>query len=35
MDGYELAQKLKELGLGTSVEMVEKVTIDEDWFNRI
>ena len=35
MDGYELAQKLKELGLGTSVEMVGKVTIDEDWFNRI
>ena len=35
MDGYELAQKLKELGLGISVEMVEKVTIDEDWFNRI
>jgi len=35
MDGYELAEKLKELGLGTSVEMVEKVTIDEEWFNGI
>ena len=35
MDGYELAQKLKELGLGASVEMVENVTIDEEWFNGI
>ena len=35
MDGYELAEKLKELGLGTSVEMVEKVAINEEWFNGI
>jgi len=35
MDGYELAEKLKELGLGTEVEMVEKVTINEEWFNGI
>ncbi|MBL67723.1 MAG: restriction endonuclease [Verrucomicrobiales bacterium] len=35
MDGYELAQKLKELGLGTSVEMVENVSINEEWFKNI
>ncbi len=32
MDGNELAQKLKDLGLGVKVKMVEEVTINEDWF---
>jgi restriction system protein len=35
MDGNELAQKLKELGLGVGVEMVEEVTIDAEWFQKI
>ncbi|PWA09264.1 restriction endonuclease [Pueribacillus theae] len=35
IDGNELAEKLKELGIGIKVEMVEKVTIDIDWFNNI
>jgi restriction system protein len=32
MDGNELAQKLKDLGLGVNVKMVEEVTINEEWF---
>jgi len=32
IDGELLVEKLKELGLGVSVEFKEKVTIDEDWF---
>ncbi|MBK9337398.1 MAG: restriction endonuclease [Lewinellaceae bacterium] len=35
IDGYELAQKLKELQLGVSIELVEKVNIKEDWFKAI
>lgn len=35
LDGNELAQKLKELRLGVAVEMVERVTIDSDWFKQI
>jgi len=34
MDGSEFATRLKELGLGVQVEMVEKVTIDKDWYAR-
>lgn len=35
IDGNELAEKLKELGLGVEVEMVEKVNIKTDWFKSI
>ena len=32
VDGDELAEKLKELELGLSRELVEKITVDESWF---
>jgi restriction system protein len=32
VDGDALADKLKEFGLGISVQMVEAVSIDEKWF---
>ena len=32
IDGDQLADKLKELSLGTETEVVEKVAIDENWF---
>lgn len=32
VDGNEFARKLKELGLGVSLELVEKVTINRSWF---
>lgn len=35
IDGNELAEKLKELGLGVEVEMVEKVNIKTEWFKSI
>ena len=35
IDGNELTKHLKELGLGVEVEMVEKITIDADWFGNI
>lgn len=35
IDGNLLADKLKELKLGVSTEMVEQVTIDADWFSSI
>jgi restriction system protein len=35
VDGDQLADKLKELGLGIKKEMVEKITIDPDWFKAI
>jgi restriction system protein len=35
MDGDELADKLKELGLGIKTEMVESVEVDPDWFKGI
>ena len=35
IDGNELAKKLKELKLGVSVEIVEKVTINKKWFENI
>jgi len=35
MDGNELAEKLKELRLGVSVEMVEDVSVNANWFNGI
>lgn len=33
--GKMLLDKLKELGLGVKTELVEKVTIDENWYNKI
>ena len=35
VDGDQLAEKLKELGLGVNREMVEKVTVDEEWFRSL
>ena len=35
IDGYDLVEKLKELRLGIEVEMVEKITIDGDWYRSI
>ena len=35
VDGADLAEKLKELGLGIHKEVVEVVTIDEQWFSGI
>lgn len=35
VDGDELADKLKDLGLGLRTELVEKVEIDEEWFQQI
>lgn len=35
VDGEQLAEKLKELQLGVETEMVEKVTIQKDWFTSI
>ena len=35
VNGDQLADKLKELGLGIKKELVEKVTLDENWFKTI
>ncbi|NPU99840.1 MAG: restriction endonuclease [Brevinematales bacterium] len=35
IDGDSLVDKLKELGLGLKVEIVEKIDIDEDWYLKI
>lgn len=35
VDGDELADKLKELGLGVATQMVERVSVDADWFKTI
>jgi len=32
IDGEQLIQRLKELGLGVRIKMVESIEIDEDWF---
>jgi restriction system protein len=32
IDGEKLIEKLKELNLGVNVELVEKISIDEKWF---
>lgn len=32
VDGEQLAEKLKEFQLGLKTELIEKVTIDKDWF---
>jgi len=35
VDGDELADKLKELGLGVATEMVERVSVNAEWFKSI
>ena len=35
VDGDQLADKLKELGLGIKTEMVEKISVDTEWFKAI
>lgn len=35
VDGNDLAEKLKELGLGIKKELVEHVTVDVEWFENI
>ena len=35
VDGEKLAEKLKELGLGVKIELVERIEIDEEWFKSI
>ena len=35
IDGDDLCEKLKELRLGVKTEMVEEVTIESDWFDKI
>ena len=35
IDGNEFAERLKELNLGVSVEMVEEVKIKSDWFKNL
>lgn len=35
VDGEQLAEKLKELQLGLNTEMIEKVTIDKEWFTNL
>ena len=35
VDGDAFTEKLKELGLGVSLEMVENVTVNEEWFKNL
>jgi len=35
VDGNELADKLKNLGLGVGKEMIEIVTVDAAWFENV
>lgn len=35
VDGEKLAEKLKKLGLGVKIELVERVEVDEEWFKSI
>jgi restriction system protein len=35
IDGEELVRRLKDLGLGVKIQMVESVEVDTEWFNRI
>lgn len=35
VDGSDLAEKLKEFGLGIRKELVERVTVDEPWFQSL
>lgn len=35
IDGEQLVQRLKELGLGVKITMIESVEVDTDWFGNI
>jgi len=35
VDGEQFAEKLKEFQLGINTQMIEKVTIDKDWFTNL
>jgi restriction system protein len=35
IDGEQLVQRLKELGLGVKITMIESVEIDVGWFAKI
>ena len=35
IDGEQLVQRLKELGLGVKITMIESVEVDLDWFTKI
>ena len=35
VDGEQFAEKLKEFQLGIKTQMIEKVSIDTDWFKNI
>lgn len=35
IDGEQLVQRLKELGLGVKIVMIESVEVDTDWFTKI
>jgi restriction system protein len=35
IDGEQLVQRLKELGLGVKIKMIESVEVDTDWFANI
>lgn len=35
VDGEKLAKKLKSLNLGVKIQMIERVTIDKEWFKSI
>jgi restriction system protein len=35
IDGEQLVQRLKELGLGVNIKMIESVEVDANWFTKI
>jgi len=35
IDGEQLVQRLKELGLGVKITMIESVEVDTAWFTKI
>jgi restriction system protein len=35
VDGLELADKLKDFGLGITKEQIEQITVDESWFEKL
>jgi restriction system protein len=35
IDGKQLVERLKDLGLGVKIEMVEKIEINSEWFAKL
>jgi len=35
IDGEQLVQRLKELGLGVKITMIKSIEVDTDWFTKI